>query len=221
MTLIASVYDGDENGNQNRLNVWLKFDVWSRNEAALIFADINPESVVNDFKWATTFRGATILARDNAGDLICYGVEDDGTIVYGGTDELNHLHGYCSDLQRILAEKDQARPKEWIDIAISKKIDLPWLEWAEKRGLVGHTDALDVPTPTNRAHVSNKLAKLNQAAFRFWANADRDDRGTHPSNDDVAAWLADQAGFSSTLADKAATIIRPEWVPVGRKPEEE
>lgn len=77
----------------------------------------------------------------------------------------------------------------------------------------------DAPLPTSRAHVSDKLARMNQAATRFWGNADRSDRGTHPDNPTVAAWLV-QNGFSPTLADKAATIIRPEWAPAGRKPEE-
>lgn len=93
--------------------------------------------------------------------------------------------------------------------------------------IVVRTDALreferrgnDAPLPTSRAHVSDKLAKMNQAAARFWGNADRADRGTHPDNASVAAWLVKQ-GLSPTLADKAATIIRPEWVPTGRKPEE-
>ena len=77
----------------------------------------------------------------------------------------------------------------------------------------------DAPLPTSRANVSDKLAKMNQASMKFWSNADRDDRGTHPDNATVAAWLVKQ-GFSPTLADKAATIIRPEWAPAGRKPEE-
>lgn len=72
---------------------------------------------------------------------------------------------------------------------------------------------------TDRACVSNKLARMNQAAVKFWGNTDRNDRGTHPENAMVAAWLIKQ-GFSPTLADKAATIIRPEWAPLGRKPEE-
>lgn len=75
------------------------------------------------------------------------------------------------------------------------------------------------PVSTSRIHVSDKLAKMNQAAARFWENADRNERGTHPENAKVAAWLVQQ-GFSQTLADKAATIIRPEWAPSGRKPEE-
>jgi hypothetical protein len=77
----------------------------------------------------------------------------------------------------------------------------------------------DAPLPTSRAHVSDKLAKMNQAAQRFWSNANRDDRGTHPDNATVAKWFVEQ-GFSTTLADKAATIIRPEWASTGRKPEE-
>lgn len=77
----------------------------------------------------------------------------------------------------------------------------------------------DSPLPASHAHVSDKLAKMNQASTKFWSNADRDDRGTHPDNATVAAWLMKE-GFSQTLADKAATIIRPEWAPTGRKPEE-
>ena len=77
----------------------------------------------------------------------------------------------------------------------------------------------DEPLPASHAHVSDKLAKMNQASTKFWSNADRDDRGTHPDNATVAAWLV-KGGLSPTLADKAATIIRPEWAPTGRKPEE-
>ena len=74
-------------------------------------------------------------------------------------------------------------------------------------------------TPTRHVNVSDKLAMMNQASARFWANADRDDRETHPSNATVTAWLVQQ-GFTQTLAEKAATLIRPEWAPTGRKPEE-
>lgn len=70
-----------------------------------------------------------------------------------------------------------------------------------------------------RAHVSNNLAILNQAATRFWANADRDDRTTHPSKADVVAWLIER-GLSEVTAKNGATIIRPEWAPTGRKAEE-
>jgi hypothetical protein len=69
------------------------------------------------------------------------------------------------------------------------------------------------------ANKPDKLAALNQAFWRFWANAKQNERGTHPGNADVEAWLEDR-GYSSSMAKKAASIIRPEWVPSGRKPEE-
>jgi hypothetical protein len=65
---------------------------------------------------------------------------------------------------------------------------------------------------------SQQLATLNQAAKRFWGNANRDERDTHPINSTIVAWLVDH-GFSQTLAEKGATIIRPDWAPTGRKPE--
>ena len=67
----------------------------------------------------------------------------------------------------------------------------------------------------DRAHVSNSLAILNQAAAKFWANADKDDRSTHPKKSDVVAWLIEH-GFSQIKAESGATIIRPEWAPTGR-----
>jgi len=71
----------------------------------------------------------------------------------------------------------------------------------------------------DRSYVSDKLTTLNQAAYRFWANAAREDRGSQPTNIEVEAWLV-QHGYSQTLAERGATIIRPDWVPPGRKPEE-
>jgi hypothetical protein len=77
----------------------------------------------------------------------------------------------------------------------------------------------NAPQIPERDHISDKLATMNQAASKFWRDANRQERGTHPENTKVALWLVGK-GFSATLADKAATIIRPEWVPSGRKPEE-
>lgn len=72
--------------------------------------------------------------------------------------------------------------------------------------------------PANQ-HKSNMLVILNQASNKFWANVDKSDPTTYPKKATVTAWL-EENGFSQTLAEKGATIIRPEWVPVGRRPEE-
>ncbi|PXX07516.1 hypothetical protein C8R27_1513 [Nitrosomonas ureae] len=77
----------------------------------------------------------------------------------------------------------------------------------------------DAKFQADNPHKSSKLSMLNQASYEFWANADKNDSGTHPKNEQVAAWL-EERGFTKTLAEKGATIIRPEWVPQGRKPEE-
>ena len=69
-----------------------------------------------------------------------------------------------------------------------------------------------------RGFQSNNLSWLMQAARRHWARADPDDPSTHPSISTVAAWLIDK-GMSKTLAEKGASIIRPDWAHVGRKPE--
>lgn len=106
---------------------------------------------------------------------------------------------------------------------------LPAIGFPADSVLVVRTDALreleqslieqeEKEAPTSD-HVSDKLAVLNQTAQKFWANADPYDRDTHPKNSAVAAWLVDH-GFLPTLAERAATIIRPEWAPTGRRPEE-
>jgi hypothetical protein len=73
--------------------------------------------------------------------------------------------------------------------------------------------------PDDREHVSEALAFLNQAALVFWKNAKRGDRTTHQPNSKVESWFVEH-GFSESLASKAATIIRPDWAPTGRPPQE-
>lgn len=99
---------------------------------------------------------------------------------------------------------------------LSKERTLEYLRKSAARKI----EPTNTQTSADRNHVSDKLAKMNQAAHIFWAHAKRDDRGTQPKNAKVAAWLKKNAGFSETLADKAATVIRPEWAFTGRKPED-
>lgn len=88
------------------------------------------------------------------------------------------------------------------------KRERPDVDLEKKQGNVG----LDKNKP-------DQLAALNQAFWKFWANANQEDKATHPKNTDVAAWLETKK-FTPTLAKKAASIIRPEWASVGRKPDE-
>jgi hypothetical protein len=81
-------------------------------------------------------------------------------------------------------------------------------------------DAQPASADEFRAHASPNLTILNKAFSKFWANADRDDKGTHPDNEDVAVWLIEKS-YSPTTANIAASIIRPAWAAKGRKPRNE
>jgi len=96
--------------------------------------------------------------------------------------------------------------------------------WEIDRRLEPTPLSLDVPSiqeppGVGADHISKKLSLLNEAATTFWSLADRNDRGTHPINQKVADWFVVH-GFSTTQAQNAASLIRPEWVPTGRRPDE-
>lgn len=145
----------------------------------------------------------------------------DGAYVANLDGEIYELQADFADFE---STKEQYKGLKWHDPARY----YPAGGLPDDSVLVVRTDALrefersindEPPKPSSRAHVSAKLAVLNQAAERFWANADRVERTTHEPNANVVAWLIER-GYSETLAQKAATIIRPEWAPTGRKPSE-
>lgn len=80
----------------------------------------------------------------------------------------------------------------------------------DRSDLIPHTDA--------KSHLSAELLLLNQAAEQWWVTAEEEDPSTHPNNSEVADWLVEK-GYSKTRAEKAASIIRPTWAHLGRKPE--
>jgi hypothetical protein len=74
----------------------------------------------------------------------------------------------------------------------------------------------EIVTKSQQLHISPMLMILNQAASRFWKNADPADKETHPKNAEVEEWLIKE-GLPKTYAPQAATIIRPEWATKGRR----
>jgi len=67
--------------------------------------------------------------------------------------------------------------------------------------------------------MSERLRIMIQASNTFWKNAEIKDATTHPLNEDVEAWLVNTGKFKPTIAEKAASLVRPEWATRGRRPE--
>jgi hypothetical protein len=63
---------------------------------------------------------------------------------------------------------------------------------------------------TERQEHPPHLEALTLAWRKYWKNADRHDRSTHPKKDTVKNWLIEQ-GLSDKTADAGATIITPDW----------
>lgn len=143
-----------------------------------------------------------------------YPKDEEGEEVYQLVDEF----GYSYEVENEWIENNAVFMREIVDDY--ETIFEPSLANRENlKSEISGYNALAAWESTGRAHVSNRLAFLQQAALKFWANADKTDRTTHPKSRVVVAWLMEH-GFSAKLAESAATIIRPDWAPVGRPPEE-
>lgn len=202
----------------------LKYDTWTPNQAFCLFCELSP----------TLFDDAT-----NPDLVMPEAIRSSPAF-----EKFFQLWDIWMSGIPIREEAYAYSPAYYVNWAKAKKIEIPWLAWAEGSGYMVPAEKASIapanerdikmdatkittvqavvdqaPAVAGRAHVSDKLAKLIQASARFWANADREDRSTHELNATVVAWLVDR-GYSQTLAESAATIIRPEWAPTGRRPEE-
>ena len=200
----------------DELEHWLRFDNWFPNQAFALFTEDDPE------KQGTGLGGAQL--------------DFDRVAAKKENRKLAQLWSSGNSPEHMEAFP----PIHFIEWATQKRITIPWLKWAKENGLIStapavstkesnvnrHPEQTALPrspvssatTSTDRTHVSDKLAKLNQAADKFWKNASRSDPETQPKNSVVSEWLQNQ-GLSATLADKGSSIIRPEWATTGRKPE--
>jgi hypothetical protein len=75
-----------------------------------------------------------------------------------------------------------------------------------------------IPRNPNR---SEQLGALEQASYKFWINALRDEKDSWPNTLNIVEWLVKEKGFSVSLAEKGASIIRPEWAVSGRIPDKQ
>ena len=134
---------------------------------------------------------------------------------------LDELYGDCDSEAFHLAMDRHTRDIQMGDETFSREAVGLWLRhlgWESKYAFL----PTHLAAPTSASHASSrqgtsdKLALLNQASTRFWSNATPDDPSTQPENAIVVQWLVER-GYTESLAQKAATIARPEWAAKGRK----
>lgn len=141
MSVEASEYVIDE-ANEEQLKSWLNAGQWTREEATLLFLEINPRSVSSECFSTFSGRGAVQYEYydfDRKKREPCtYDDDDEPVYLTAEQDALFHKtleRRFKIDLQ--LNSRETAEPHEWIELACKKEIYIPWLELAVARGLYG------------------------------------------------------------------------------------
>lgn len=139
MRMEASEYAVDE-ANEKRLKCWLTAGQWTRNEATLLFLEIDPDREYGEV--FSTFSGLGEVQYDYFDDecktRVPCGVDEEGEPEYLSAEQdalLYKTRGLFSQIARSLNLHDLAEPHEWIELAGKKGIVIPWLDWAIERGL--------------------------------------------------------------------------------------
>lgn len=117
------------------------------------------------------------------------------------------------------------RSDEWYEEHFSRADLAAWIDGVGLKSKYDFSPARandgGAQLPLARDFHSGELTLLVQAAEKFWKNVARDEPATYPKNQDIADWLIKQSSaYSPTLAEKAASIIRPRWAGKGGRPPE-
>ncbi len=150
MDQISSDYTIDES-NAKQLKAWLTAGKWSIQDATLLFLDIDPDRHCGEC--FATFSGHGSIRYDyydddNPSSQISFGVDDDGEVDYLTAEKrnlLNQTRSLWKEIERKLNLYESAVPQEWIDLALKKGVDIPWLAWAKRNNLVVSNEATTKP----------------------------------------------------------------------------
>lgn len=84
---------------------------------------------------------------------------------------------------------------------------------------MGTLEAPENPHYSEVEYLSENLRLMDVATQKFWGarSVRRDDRSTHPKTGEIVAWFIAK-GLSRSLAERAASLIRPEFAGTGRPP---
>lgn len=135
--MAATAYDVDENGNENRILFWLRLDLWQMTDAALLFADIDPDSIEYN-KGALSFAKFKTLNGSiyDLKQLTSVNFDENFEKVDQQIDEMQNYESKYKDMFRWLNNIDTSldTPANWIKRAQAKKITIPWLDLAIEQG---------------------------------------------------------------------------------------
>lgn len=205
------------------LHHWFRRDSWTAKEAMLLLCGLDPNGTVVGASESIFGNELEIFKATYTLDGFEYGPKSIDEMESSEYAEVAEYESAWKEMTSIWSSGDhQPRnpPAYYLEWAARKNLRVPWIEWARENNLIDTQRPVEEKPPSlaTQANRSDKLMTMLQAANRFWAKADRDRPDTHPKNATVSEWLVTQ-GFSPTLANKAATILRPDWAPTGRKPE--
>lgn len=125
--------------HENRLGFWLRFDKWNLAQAALIFVDIQPDTLNlshdGDILSYKSFSGNFDIVQDvdERGMPVPIGRDGHGIEIYlthQQYDLIDALNKMVNDNTELLRRLNEATPQDWVHLAIEKEIAIPWLSWA-------------------------------------------------------------------------------------------
>lgn len=203
-------YDVNVKGKEGRLWFWLRLDYWYFNDACLLIADIDPHSLVVDEN------NKFVTAANLKGEVYDY---------------LSNDHGFAIESEIILSEyQDKYNSLQkwlnpnnlnnyplnyWIDLAISKKIQIPWLDFAIEMGFFEAPKTKTLLANSTKKVISSNyttdlMSILNQAADEFFNPRKIQDA----KQEEVSEWIKNKGkelriDISTNVADAMFTIIKP------------
>jgi len=140
----------------SELRAWLKLDTWKQNDGLLLITGIEPQGADVNWEGYKNYMGVHIEGTQLINACLLDDAEDYYDLPHNmGEDEAKNKWNYGEDLIEELAERNKTiqkyskilndikiiwdasnfkderySPKHYIEWAVSKNIDLPWLDWA-------------------------------------------------------------------------------------------
>lgn len=235
----STTYDIDEKGNENRILFWLRLDFWEMTDAALLFVDVDPDSVEYKngaliFSKFKTLRGGVYdLSKGAPSNKRRENLENIDQMIA----EIKTYESKYNDIYRWFYNPDTSldTPRNWIKRALAKKINIPWLDFAIEQGFYeevkinlgneqmrindgGYGSVTTPMTQTNKAQtiIFDKTSPTYplelDLAFQAWqAVVNNEGKGKPKAR--IKNWLNENTTLSEEAKNRIATVAN--WDKLG------